>query len=132
MNSNQYTNGEYLEKTKDWHQGDSYWKTHNILDMIRKHGLQPKSLYDVGCGAGAVLTEIEKHLLSCSDFQGFDISPQAIAIANSRENSGVKFNNENFLESQTESPDLLLILDVFEHVSDYRGFLDTLRKKPIR
>ncbi len=66
------------------------------------------------------------------DFRGFDISPQATSIANKKENANLKFYNEDFLESIVHPPDLLLLLDVFEHISDYRGFLGSLRKKDAR
>jgi len=129
MKSNQYTNGEYLEKVSGWHQEDSYWKAHQILRMVQKHKLTPNSVCDIGCGAGKILIELQKNMDACEDFRGFDISPQAISIANEKENTNIKFYNEDILESKVASPDLFLMLDVFEHISDYRGFLDSLRKK---
>ena len=60
---------------------------------------------------------------------GFDISPQAIEIAKSKENANLKFYNDDFLKAKVASADLILLLDVFEHVPDYLGFLDALRKK---
>jgi hypothetical protein len=41
----------------------------------------------------------------------------------------LKFRNEDFLTSTAPPPDLLLLLDVLEHVSDYIGFLDAMRRK---
>ena len=83
MKSNQYTNGEYLEKVSSWHQEDSHWKAHQILRMIQKHKLAPNSVFDIGCGAGKILIELQKNMDACVDFRGFDISPQAIsALAN--------------------------------------------------
>jgi SAM-dependent methyltransferase len=132
MNSNQYINGEYLKKVEDWHEEDSYWKSHKVLEMIRKHKLDPSSIYDIGCGAGEVLAEMQKNMGVGLDFRGFDISPQAMSIASKKENSSLKFYNEDYLESTVNPPDLLLLLDVFEHISDYRGYLDSLRKKAAR
>jgi len=132
LNSNQYIDGEYLKKVEDWHEEDSYWKAHKVLKMIQKHKLTPNSVYDIGCGAGEVLVEMQKNMDAGLDFRGFDISPQATSIANKKENSNLKFYNEDFLESIVNPPDLLLLLDVFEHISDYRGYLDALRKKAAR
>lgn len=132
MNSNQYTDGEYLKKVEDWHERDSYWKAHKVLKMIQKHKLKPSSVYDIGCGAGEILVEMQKNMDADLDFRGFDISPQATSIANKKENDNLKFYNEDFLQSIASPPDLLLLLDVFEHISDYRGYLDSLSKKAAR
>ncbi len=129
IESNQYTNGEYLEKVRSWHQEDSYWKAQQVLRMLQKHKLAPNSVYDIGCGAGKILVELQKNMDTCHDFRGFDISPQAISIANEIENTNIKFYNEDILDSEVVSPDLFLMLDVFEHISDYRSFLDSVRKK---
>jgi SAM-dependent methyltransferase len=130
--SNQYTDGEYLKKVGDWHGQDSYWKAHKVLEMIQKHKLTPNSIDDIGCGAGEVLVEIQKNMAAGLDFRGFDISPQAISIASKKETINLKFYNEDFLESEVNPPDLLLLLDVFEHISNYRSYLNSLRKKTDR
>lgn len=129
MNTNQYTDGEYLKKVEDWHEGDSLWKAHKILKMMQKHKMAPNSICDIGCGAGEVLAEIQKNTDTGIDCKGFDISPQAISIANKKENTNLTFYNEDFLKSTVTPPDLLLLLDVFEHIPDYRGYLNSLRKK---
>ena len=61
--------------------------------------------------------------------KGFDISPQAISIASKKEKSNLTFYNEDFLESTDASSDLLLLLDVFEHIPDYRGYLNFTTEK---
>ena len=100
--------------------------------MIQKHKLTPNSIYDIGCDAGEVLVEIQKNMAAGLDFRGFDISPQAISIASKKENINLKFYNEDFLESEVNPPDLLLLLGVFEHISNYRSYLSSLRKKLTR
>lgn len=132
MNTNQYIDGEYLKKVEDWHEGDSYWKAHKVLKMMQKHKLAPNSIYDIGCGAGGVLAEIQRNTDIGIDIKGFDISPQAISMANKKEKTNLKFYSEDFLESTVIPPDLLLLLDVFEHISDYRGYLDMLSRKADR
>ena len=124
-----YTNGDYLKNVYDWHESDSPWKAQQIFTMIKKHRLNPKSIYDVGCGAGEILIELQKNITSCEDFTGYDISPDAISIAEKKQNEITKFKNEDYLESSDSNPELTLLLDVFEHVSDYRGFLAKLRQK---
>ena len=40
--------------------GDSLWKAQKVLKMMQKHKMAPNSICDIGCGAGEVLTEIQK------------------------------------------------------------------------
>jgi SAM-dependent methyltransferase len=126
---NQYIDGTYLEKVREWHAGDSPWKASKVLRMLGSHHLSPKSVCDVGCGAGKILVEMQRKMPQEVVFCGYDISPQAISIARPQENSKLHFFNEDILFTETRPFDLLLLLDVFEHVADYIGFLEALRKK---
>ncbi len=129
MGTSQYTNGIYLEKVKDWHVGDSIWKASKVMQMIRLHQLSPASVCDVGCGAGVILAELQKKMGAGVMFTGYDVSPQAIQIAKTIESPNLKFFNEDFLKADTPSANLTLMLDVFEHVPDYIGFLEAFRRK---
>lgn len=129
MKVDRYIDGTYLERVKDWHAGDSVWKAEKVFNMIRKHELSPGSIYDIGCGAGEILVHLQKKMRSDIEFCGYDISPQAITISKPKENPKLKFYNENFLTVKTNNPDLILLLDVFEHVPDYLGFLSALSLK---
>lgn len=125
----QYIDGTYLEKVQDWHVSDSAWKASKVLQMMEKNHLTFNSIYDIGCGAGQILVELQKKIKSDVTLAGFDISPQAIEIAKSKENANLKFYYDDFLKAKVASADLILLLDVFEHVPDYLGFLDAMRKK---
>jgi SAM-dependent methyltransferase len=126
---NQYVDGTYLEKVRAWHAGDSPWKASKVLRMLGSHQLSPQSVCDVGCGAGKILVEMQRKMPQEVVFCGYDISPQAILIARPQENSRLHFFNEDILLIETRPFDLLLLLDVFEHVADYLGFLEALRTK---
>jgi SAM-dependent methyltransferase len=132
MTNNLYIDGTYLENVEDWHAGDSPWKAGYVYAMIEKHGLTISSIYDVGCGAGEILVELQRRLPSDVALSGFDISPQAIDIAKPKENPHLHFYNEDFLAFASANPDLLLLLDVFEHVPDYIGFLERIRQRSSR
>ena len=129
MRTVQYTDGTYLEKVQDWHVSDSPWKAARVFQMIERNRLTFHSVYDVGCGAGQVLVELRRMIPGNALFAGFDISPQAIDLAKTREDVNLKFYNADFLKAEGPSPDLILLLDVFEHVPDYLGFLDAMKKK---
>lgn len=129
MSADQYVDGTYLEKVGDWHAGDSVWKASKVHQMLARNRLAVQSVYDVGCGAGLILAELQRKLGPQVQFAGFDVSPQAISMARQYENESLKYYNEDFLTSHAPRPDVVLLLDVFEHVPDYLGFLESLRRK---
>jgi SAM-dependent methyltransferase len=127
--SERYTDGAYLEHAPDWHTGDSEWKAGKVLEMIERHGLQPATVCDVGCGAGEVLARLRSRMSPATRLSGFDISPQAIHLARAKETTNLKFFNLDFSRDTSEVFDLVLLLDVFEHVPDYLSFLNQLRAR---
>ena len=124
-----YQTGAYLERNPTYHVEDSAWKADQILAMIKKHDLQPRSVCEVGCGAGEILKQLQEKLPANVQFYGYEISPQAFALCQQRENDRLRFFCRDLLTEPATSFDLLLCLDVFEHVEDYYGFLRGLREK---
>src|ERR1700691_1020537 len=75
-----YRNGSYLKYNPSWHVEESPFKVRQILRMISRQKLTPKSICDVGCGAGLVLAELQPNLSSDCIFWGYDVSPDALAL----------------------------------------------------
>jgi cyclopropane fatty-acyl-phospholipid synthase-like methyltransferase len=130
-NQSIYQTGEYVARNPTYHVEDSSWKAGQILKMIAKHDLQPRSVCEVGCGAGEILKQLQASMPADTQFFGYEISPQAFALCQERANANLKFACRDLLQ-ETEAFDLLLCLDVFEHVEDYLGFLRALRPKARR
>jgi SAM-dependent methyltransferase len=128
---NIYKSGAYLENTKSWHAEDSRWKAAQIKAIINKNALRPESIAEIGCGSGSILDELSRLTdLKSARFEGYDISPQAIEIAKGLGNERIRFVQEDLLsEGAGKYFDLLLVIDVFEHVPDYLGFVEKCRKK---
>jgi len=129
--SNMYTDGSYLENTSSWHVEDSPWKAEQILKIIEKNNLKFANVAEVGCGAGEILLELSQLMNKAEvSYTGCDISPQAIEIAKKNETEKIKYKCEDILDENNDMVyDLLLMLDVFEHVPDYMGFLESCRCK---
>lgn len=128
---NIYTSGQYLEARPTWHAEDSSWKANQISKIICTNHLQPKSIAEIGCGAGVILYELSKkpHFqdVSC---RGYDLSPQAIGLAKQTVSEAVDFYCDDLLSEQNQDRfDILLIIDVFEHIPDYMGFVEKCREK---
>jgi ubiquinone/menaquinone biosynthesis C-methylase UbiE len=120
-----YVDGGYAEQNPDWHQGDSPWKAQQILKMIRRAGLKFQSVCEIGCGAGAILANLQKSNPECS-FSGYEISPQAFQLAASKSNQGLRFFQES-RPAPGQVFDLVLVIDVMEHVEDCFDFLRKLQ-----
>lgn len=127
---NIYTSGKYLEATKSWHAEDAKWKARQIKTILDRNKIQLQTVAEIGCGSGSILKELSKFPdLAEVNFQGYDISPQAIGIAKQMEGNRLHFFQENLLARTTENNfDALLAIDVFEHVPDFMGFLEGCRK----
>jgi hypothetical protein len=123
-----YQSGEYVDRNPTYHVEDSAWKATQILRMIQKQDLQPRTICEVGCGAGEILRRLQMSLPADTTFFGYEISPQAFALCQARENERLHFRCADLVHVD-QSFDLLLCLDVFEHVEDYLGFLRGLHDK---
>jgi SAM-dependent methyltransferase len=120
-----YQSGEYLDKNPHWHAADSPWKAGQILKMIRKQNLRPATVCEVGCGAGEILNHLHAQLTE-TDFWGYEVSPQAFEICSAKSKERLQFTLGDLLETDKRF-DLLLCIDVFEHVPNYLSFLEKLR-----
>jgi SAM-dependent methyltransferase len=124
-----YLNGDYLTRNPLWHVEESAWKVVQILRMLRENHITPTTVCDVGCGAGEVLKQLQKNLPEECKLYGYDISPQAIDLAKSRANARLHFCLSDVCSVDAAWFDVLLALDVFEHIEDYYGFLRRLKAK---
>jgi SAM-dependent methyltransferase len=122
-----YTKGGYLEKNPTWHVEESPFKVKYILQLIRNNSLKVRSICEAGCGVGEVLRLLQLELPRDTDFTGFDISPQAHELSKSRENVHLRFRLADITQEHGIFFDLLLILDVIEHLEDYFSFLRGVR-----
>jgi SAM-dependent methyltransferase len=125
-----YRDGSYLKYNPTWHIEESPFKVRQILRMINRQMLAPKSVCDVGCGAGLVLAELQPHLSADCICWGYDVSPDALAMCANRGNKNLHFCLRDIRSDESgTSFDLLLMLDVFEHVEDYMGLVRAVRSK---
>ncbi len=128
--SNIYTNGEYFENNPTWDIEDSPWKADIINSIIERNKISVNDIVEVGCGAGGILTSLAEKNPYIRTLTGFDISPQAIILAVKRKSERVNFYLDDFINNNlSTNADVVLVIDVLEHVSDYYGFLQKLKHK---
>jgi hypothetical protein len=124
-----YQNGEYLGNHPDWHEEDSEWKAKKIAGILTKNNVNPKSICEVGCGAGEILNQLHSTFKG-ANVTGYEISQDAFEFCSKKQKEGLNFKLEDILNPDNkEHYDVLLCIDVFEHVEDYFSFLRKLREK---
>ena len=124
----QYADGEYLRKNPTWHVEDSAWKATHILKAFNRNNLKPDSICEVGCGAGDILVHLSKNLPDAT-LHGYDISVDAYEKCRGKESDRLHFYMGDILEQEDGAYDVVLVIDVIEHIEDYYAFLRKLRKK---
>jgi SAM-dependent methyltransferase len=124
-----YTTGEHFKKVPGWHAEESPWKVRHIMPMISGHHLKPQTICEVGCGAGEVLRLLQRRLGENCTFWGYDISPQAIELCQEKANERLHFKLADIRKEQDRFFDLVLMLDVVEHLEDYFGFLRDIKAR---
>jgi len=125
-----YTDGSYLDKTGGtWHLEDSPFKAKQVVRILARHPeVQLNTICEIGCGAGGILSELQKLLPSHASFTGYEISPQAHAISARFSNARCQFVlGDAFTDPLTY--DLVLVMDVVEHVEDCFSFLRRTKEK---
>lgn len=130
MGSEFYSGGGYYAKHPDWHTGEAAWKAEQVLKMLSLHHLQPRTVCEIGCGAGEILYQLQSKMPSTVSFTGFEVSPQAMELAKSRTGDRLQFMLLDVKDIHASPPhDLCLLMDVIEHVEDVYGFLRESSKK---
>jgi SAM-dependent methyltransferase len=126
-----YTSGNYLEKNPLWHTEESSWKAENVMRMINRHKISARTICEVGCGAGEVLKQLQQRLDKECDFLGCDISPQAIELCTSRANDNLHFELGDATILSGRFFDVILVLDIIEHLEDYFSFLRMVKERAL-
>jgi SAM-dependent methyltransferase len=116
----------HFERLKDLEKKNYFWfagRYITIKNFINK--LKPESILDLGCGSGNLLKNtISEH----HDVTGIDILPEAVKYCKKR------IPDANFLQADATSIpfkkkrfDLIIALDVIEHIEDDLNFLKEVR-----
>jgi cyclopropane fatty-acyl-phospholipid synthase-like methyltransferase len=97
--------------------------------MLERHALGPRTVCEIGCGAGEILSLLQKRLDPETRFVGYEISPQAFELCKPRANERLRFELGDVLRDSHAAFDLVLMIDLIEHLEDYFDFLRRVRTK---
>ncbi len=128
MNSpeDRYISPDYVERNPTWHIEDSPWKASLVREVLQSQSLVPESICEVGTGAGGILAELRKAYPRAELF-GYDIAPAAAQFWGEHEEANIHFRLGDFFDMNERTYDVVLALDVIEHVGDQFEFLSRLR-----
>ena len=124
-----YTGGAYFKNNPTWDIEDSKWKAAVIFKLLQQNNIAVTQVTEVGCGAGGNLIELSKLDNSIKVLNGYDISPQAIELANKNPSATINFYNDDLTTTTNVHTELMLVIDVVEHVDDFYGFLRKIKSK---
>jgi SAM-dependent methyltransferase len=126
-----YLNGDYAAEHPGWHEEDADAKADAVAQLLHFGGLSPRVVVDVGCGSGGVLHRLHARFaeeLPDTWWEGWDPAVDAIERARRREGGHLQYVCGDLLQSERRA-DVLLALDVVEHVADDVAFLEALRER---
>ena len=123
-----YESGDYLASNPTWDLEDSPWKASKVLSILKKHNIKPKTICEIGCGAGGVLGAIQDELTH-TKLTGFDIAPDAEKFWKELRDSGIDLNVGDFFKLSKKSYEAVLLLDVLEHVANPHQFLMDIKHR---
>ena len=124
-----YTDGGYLKNNPTWDMEDAPWKADLIFRMMEKHRIRPTTICEVGCGCGEILRQLLLKLPTTTKFTGYEISPQAYELCKERLNDRLCFKLKNYCDESDNFCDLILLIDLIEHLEDYFQFLRDIKEK---
>jgi len=124
-----YISGDYLKRNPSWHIEDSSWKANQIFKMMKRNNIVPKTICEVGCGAGEILSQLQHNMNKECIFWGYEISPQAFKLCKERFNEKLHFKLKDILQETDVFFDLILLIDLIEHLEDYFSFLREIKSK---
>lgn len=123
-----YQNQQYLQNNPTWHSEDAAYKVQQVLSLLYSSNIPYSSIIEVGCGSGEILKKLAQQISTSISFAGYDISQDAITIATSKNDTAVEFYCKDFTQENTSS-DVLLVMDVVEHIENYFQFLRDIQPK---
>ena len=118
-----YEGDLYEQQNPTWHEEDAPWKAGHIERMIKRNNLPCQRICEIGCGTGDILLSLGKAFPG-ADLSGYEISPAAFNRAARKQAGNTKFYLKDLLAEDDLNFDLVLAIDVIEHVEDDRRIVD--------
>ena len=106
---------------------DSPWKAKKVVELLAESHYRPKSICEVGCGAGGVLAALS-HFFPEAELFGYEVARDAEKFWGAHKETHIHFAVGDFFELSQRHFDVLLLIDVVEHLENPFAFLRRLRE----
>lgn len=126
-----YNSGEYHQNNPDWHSSDAQFKANLITSILERNQVAPATICEIGCGNGTILKKLSL-VYKNTRFLGIDISQKAIELAKKNTADQIKFEVRDVCAANgalEEKYDVILVIDLIEHLENYFEFLRTIQTK---
>ena len=121
-----YTGGDYWAQNPTWDSEDAPWKAGQIQRLLSRHAIAARTIAEVGCGAGVVLAKLRESRPD-AELYGFDIAPALAHFWEKHQQRRIRFELGDFLAINQRHYDVILLLDVVEHLANPFDFLTRIR-----
>jgi len=109
-------------------EGSHWWyrvRRQLVKDLISKYANKTTTILDIGCGPGLLLSELQNN---GREIFGVDLSPIALEFCKKRGLKNVSLADAGALPFSDNTFDVVLLLDMLEHVQDDSGVLREARR----
>jgi len=117
-----------LDKEAEWLRRGAVEKVNSIEMLLRNNHIRPKSLLELGCGTGAVITECQRRGFA-ERYCAVDYSEEAIDYLRSH-SQGIKTMAADITTQapwRHETWDVVVLSHVLEHLEDPSTFLQSVQ-----
>lgn len=121
-----YTGSAYHEANPTWDAEDSPWKADRVHEILETHRIPSATIAEIGCGAGGVLAHL-RSLLPDAEMYGFDIAPALVPFWQQHAHKRITFELGDFMAINERRYQVVLLLDLLEHLSNPFEFLTGIR-----
>ncbi len=131
-----YYNEGYFSGEKDFFRGKDYCATRDesiadglvtgYQEIVSNFVLREKKILDIGCASGSLLYSLKKH--APGELVGIDVSDYPISFGRERYNLDLRCTSLENARLPIAHFDLIMLIDVLEHVENLHGFLREMRR----
>jgi len=117
-----------LEQEAEWLRRGAVEKVNSIEDLLRRNGIRPRKLVELGCGTGAVIAECQRRNLAAG-YVGVDYAPEAIdyLLGHSDGIEAIQADITSRRFHMSDPCDLVVLTHVLEHLESPAAFLHAVQ-----
>jgi ubiquinone/menaquinone biosynthesis C-methylase UbiE len=120
-------NDKLLDKFNKVEKVHWWWEGRRALLKLIIGSDTPKRILDIGCGTGETLSYLKRNYPKCSLY-GIDSSAKAVRYSKKRGHRNIKQALANKLPFRDSFFDIVLFLDVLEHIKDHQKAIDEAKR----